>query len=66
MATPRLGAKATAMSSTLEGRWLNTMQLSSPTLSANRGAARNEAVCRHPQGKEDDPQKPDRGAEAHG
>src|SRR6266511_3863123 len=47
-AAGRLGASGTTASSRLDGRWVNTIVASSPTLAASRGAARNEAACNMP------------------
>src|SRR6266536_2606346 len=47
-AAGRVGASGTAASSRLDGRWVNTIVRSSPTLAASSGAARNEAACSSP------------------
>src|SRR6266498_1969950 len=47
-ATCRLRASGTAASSRLDGRWVNTIVRSSPTLAAIGGAARNETACNTP------------------
>src|SRR6266511_2413494 len=44
----RVGASGTAASSKLDGRWVNTIVRSSPTLAASSGAARKEAACSTP------------------
>src|SRR5207253_2207735 len=51
IATPSVGANATAPSNTFDGRCVNTIVRRIPNRRANRGAIKNDAVCNTPTAK---------------